>query len=621
MIKKLIYIIFYDLKSKRDPLRIFKKSYARYQRLGYEGMINRLEKEYSLVDSTYYMTLADNKKAYALWMKYQKEREVSRELLTYTPLISVIIPTYNTPPHYLKACIESVLSQIYKNFEICIADDASSNQETLEVLKEYEKKDERIKIVYREENGHVSEASNSALSLASGVFVAFLDHDDMLAPEALYQMVKRVNEKPHLKLLYSDEDKIDAKNQRYDPHFKSGWNPDMFFSQNYLSHLTLIQKALIDTIGGFRKGYEGSQDYDLYLRCLHHIEESEIDHVEHILYHWRAIDGSTALCAHEKRYTMTSGLKALEDYFNTQGQKVTIEKGMVDNTYKVSYPITGTPPLVSIVIPTRDRHDLLHKCIDSILKFTEYENYEILIVDNESSEAQTLLYFEELKKYQNIKIIEYHYPFNFSAINNFGVDHAQGEVVVLLNNDVEIISKHWLTEMVEHALRPEIGAVGAMLYYDDDRIQHAGVILGIGGVAGHSHKYFSKGMFGYFSRLKIIQNYAAVTGACLAVKKSLYEAVGGLDQENLSVAFNDVDFCLKLQEKGYRNLWTPYVELYHHESKSRGLEDTDEKQERFQQEVAYMKRRWGKKLMRDPYYNSHLTRKYENFMIHFPLEK
>jgi len=597
-----------------SPLRILRKSYARYRKNGLKELRSHLNREYySLIPHA--SANVSSTKVYEKWIKRNEKHRTKVKVLTFKPLISIITPVYNTDEKYLVEMIDSVLAQSYARWELCIADDASTSHVTLDVLKKYAQKDERIKVIYREENGHISEASNSALSLATGEYVTFLDHDDLLSPDALYSMVRRLNKKPHLKLIYSDEDKIDEEGNRYDPHFKSGWNPDMFFSQNYLSHLTLIDKVLVDRVGGFRRGYEGSQDYDLFLRCYEHMDNTEIGHIEKILYHWRAIEGSTALDPNEKRYTTSAAVRALQDYFKHTENRVTVGRGLVDNTYKVTYHVDEEPPLVTIIIPTRDKYSLLSTCIDSILKNTDYKNYEILILDNESSEPDVLEYFDLLKQSDNIRIVAYHHPFNFSAINNFGVKEAKGDVVAFLNNDVEIISTHWLTEMVQHALRPEIAAVGAMLYYRDNTIQHAGVILGIGGVAGHSHKYFPKESFGYFSRLKIIQNYVAVTGACLIVKKILFEKVGGFDEKNLSVAFNDVDLCLKLQKLGYRNLWTPYVELYHHESRSRGSEDTKKKQERFGREIAHMKKKWKSNLDNDRYYNGNLTKMFEDFRI------
>ena len=602
-------------EKNSTPFRIIQKSYARYKKHGYKGMLDRLEREYYKL-YTFDDRKVDQQKFYKKWIEKNEQDILQTQSLAYQPLISIITPTYNTEKKYLIKMFKSVLAQTYTNWELCIADDASINSETIQTLQRYQKTYKNIKVTLKKVNGHVSVASNSALELAAGEYVVFLDHDDMLAPNALYEMVKKLNENPDLKLIYSDEDKIDEDGKRYNPHFKSGWNPDMFFSQNYICHLVCIKKELVDRVGGFRKGYEGSQDYDLLLRVIKQLQSDEIDRVQKVLYHWRAIKGSTAYGSSEKEYAHKAGLKALQDYCKTMDSNITVEDGLLTNTYKVNYPFsTSNYPLVSILIPTRDGYDILKKCITGIFEKTTYPNYEIIILNNETRCQKTLAYFEKLKRYENITILEYHKPFNYSAINNFGVKYAKGEVIALLNNDVEVISKGWLTEMVQHALRPEIGAVGAKLYYDDETIQHAGVVLGIGGVAGHSHKYFQKNEYGYFSRLKIIQNYSAVTGACLVVRKKLFEELGGLDEENLKVAFNDVDFCLKVQKLGYRNLWTPYAELYHHESKSRGAEDTPQKIARFNKEVDYMKITWQDSLLNDRYYNQNLTLKHEDFSL------
>jgi len=595
------------------PLRIIKKSYARYKRHGFDGMMSRLDKEY------YRRYPANGKKVnpdevYKKWMEKNEQDILKREKLEYHPLISIITPTYNTHEKYLTGMLESVLAQTYPHWELCIADDASSNKETLHQLNVYGQKYENIKVIFRKENGHISQASNSAMELATGEYVIFLDHDDMLAPNALYEMVRKLNENRKLKFIYSDEDKIDENNNRYNPHFKSGWNREMFFSQNYICHLSMIKREIVDSIGGFRVGYEGSQDYDLFLRLLKEIDESEIDRVEKVLYHWRAIKGSTAYGSGEKEYAHEAGKRALQDYFDSQHIDAKVRDGLLPNTYKVDYALLDKP-LVSLLIPTRDGYEVLHKCIESILAKTTYPNYEIIVLDNETKCEQTLQYFEEIKKHKQIKIVKYYYPFNYSAINNFGVKHAKGEIVGLINDDVELISEGWLSEMVSYAVQDGVGAVGAKLYYDNNTIQHAGVVLGIGGVAGHSHKYFQKNADGYFSRLKIVQNFSAVTGACLLVCKKLYEEVGGLDEANLKVAFNDVDFCLKLLEKGYRNIWTPYAELYHHESVSRGAEDNPKKVARFNAEVAYMKKRWTNQIAADKMYNNNLTKKHEDFGI------
>lgn len=606
--------------KKTQPTRILRKSHARYKKHGIKGMKDRLDKEYYALYPNHTRKKVDTHKLYQNWILLNEQSILQTEHLKYTPLISIITPTYNTDVKYLKKMFESVLAQTYTHWELCIADDASSDKNTLNLIRKYEREHANIKVIYRKTNGHISEASNSALSIATGKYLAFLDHDDTLAPNALYEMVKKLNTDPKLKLIYSDEDKIDENDNRTNPHFKSGWNPDMFFSQNYICHLTFIKKDVVDAIGGFRKGYEGSQDYDLLLRALNHISYEEIDRVEKVLYHWRAIKGSTAYGTGEKEYAHMAGLKALQDYFAKKDKNIIVEDGLLPNTYKVNYPLPAAGyPLASIIIPTRNGHGILTKCIESIQAKTLYPNYEIIVVDNETTCKKTLSYFEKIKTYQNLTILEYHKPFNYSAINNYAAKHAKGEVIVLMNNDVEVISQGWLTEMMQHAIREEIGAVGAKLYYSNDTIQHAGVVLGIGGVAGHSHKYFPKNIHGYFSRINIIQNYSAVTAACLAVRKKLYEEVGGLEEEHLKVAFNDVDFCLKLLEKGYRNLWTPYVELYHHESISRGRDESEEKRERFMSEVTHMKNKWKSKLEADILYNRNLTNKHENFGLNLDI--
>lgn len=533
------------------------------------------------------------------------------------PLISIIVPVYNTPAVHLKACIDSVLAQSYPHWELCIADDASPKSHVRQVLDAYQKQDTRIKVVYRPQNGHISRASNSALELATGDFVALLDHDDALPKHALYHVAQAVHEYPEAKIFYSDEDKLDANGQRFDPHFKSDWNPDLFYSQNYVSHLGVYQRALLNRIQGFRPGVEGSQDQDLLLRCLPHVEGDHIVHIPRVLYHWRTVEGSTALASGEKSYTTDAGIKALRDYFDDNGPEGTsVEAGQLPNTYRVRWPVPKPEPLVSLLIPTRDRRTITEVAVRSILEKTTYTNYEIIILDNGSLERETLAFFEEIQQEDaRVRVIRYDHPFNYSAINNFGVRHAAGSIIGLINNDVEVISPDWLTEMVSHAVRPEIGCVGAKLYYSNDTLQHGGVILGIGGVAGHSHKYLKRDSAGYFSRMKITQATSAVTAACLLIRREIYNKVNGLEENHLKIAFNDVDFCLKVVEAGYRNLWTPYAELYHHESISRGTEDTPEKQQRFAMEVGYMHDRWGERLKSDPYYSPNLTRDREDFSI------
>lgn len=538
------------------------------------------------------------------------------ETMQKPPLISVVMPVYNPEEVYLRACIDSVLEQSYPYWELCIADDKSPKEHVQRVLREYEAKDPRVKVVYRQQNGHISAASNSALQIAIGEFVALLDHDDALPEHALLFMAQTIHSQPNARILYSDEDKLNAKGERFEPHFKSDWNPDLFFSQNYVSHLGVYHHDLLKKISGFRLGVEGSQDQDLLLRCLPHVQADQIVHIPRVLYHWRTVEGSTALASGEKSYTTDAGIKALQDYFATRQPGVKVEAGRVPNTYRVCYPIPEPAPLVSLLIPTRDRRSLTETAVRSILEKSTYTNYEILILDNGSVEAETLEFFSQIQEEDHrVKVLAYDYPFNYSAINNFGARHAKGTIIGLINNDIEVINPEWLTEMVSHSLRPEIGCVGAKLYYPNDTLQHGGVILGIGGVANHSHKHFSRTHPGYFARLVCTQNYSAVTAACLLIRKEIFDAVEGLDEENLKVAFNDVDFCLKVREAGYRNLWTPYAELYHYESISRGIEDSPEKIARFTGEVDFMKAKWGTHLEIDPFYSQNLTKTKEDFSI------
>ncbi|SFV71241.1 Glycosyl transferase, group 2 family protein [hydrothermal vent metagenome] len=616
-------IVWKDMMAFKNPYRIHIKSYKKYKKQGFLGMLDAVEEEFRKIQPYGVRRITTKKSRYEQWIKtheVHKNKNRIEDKLMIRPLISILMPTYNTPIQYLKKALDSVLAQSYSHWELCIADDASSDHKMKEMLVDYSRKYENIKVTFREENGHISKASNTALSMVKGEFIGFLDHDDILAENALFEVVKSINKNVEVKFIYSDEDKIDIRGRRYEPHFKSDWNPDMFYSHNYISHFSVISRELVEAVGGFREGYEGAQDYDLFLRILDTLEDKNIAHIPKILYHWRAIVGSSALDSKEKLYTTEAGLKALRDFFEKKDKKILVQKGKVDNTYKVIYPLPSALPLVSILIPTRNHYDMIFKCVESILSHTMYQNYEILIVDNESNDKETLDYLVQLKKNPKISILSYYKPFNYASLNNFAVKHSKGEFVVLLNNDTEIISHHWLSEMLSHASRPDIGAVGAMLYYDNNTIQHAGTILGIGGVANHTHTGFKRGASGYFSRLITVQNYSAVTAACLMVKKSLYEKVGGMNEVYLAVAFNDVDFCLKLLKEGKRNLWTPFVELYHHESVSRGKEESIEEKQRFQNEVYYMQKNWEDLLAEDRYYNKNLSKHYIDFRLSSDLE-
>lgn len=540
-----------------------------------------------------------------------KEREDIRlhiSALPHLPLISILMPTYNTPEIWLRRAIESVREQLYTHWELCIADDASTAPHVRVVLEEYIRLDERIRVVWRETNGHISAASNSALDIARGEFVALLDHDDELTEHALYMIAVTLNTNSNLDMLYSDEDIIDVNGQRSKPYFKPDWNPDLLTGQNVVCHLGIYRTTLVRSLGGFRKGYEGSQDWDLALRISDAIPATHIHHIPHVLYHWRASAGSTTLGIGEKPYALRTAEVALNDHLVRTGLHGQISLA-TESHFRVRYSLPSPAPLVSIIIPTRNSLDLLRSCIKSLLEKTQYPNYEILIVDNQSHDTHTIDYLNKIVADGIARVLHYDFPFNYSAINNFAVDATLGSYLCLMNNDIEVISEDWLDEMVAQAARPGIGAVGPKLYYPDDTIQHAGVILGMGsvGIAGHIYARAGRHSSGYMRRLLLVQNLSAVTAACLVVRKSLYQEIGGLDAKNLPVAYSDVDFCLRLLELGYRNLWTPFAELYHHESATRGPEDTPEKLKRFQQESAYMRRRWGQLLDNDPAYNPNLA--------------
>lgn len=521
------------------------------------------------------------------------------------PLFSVLMPVFNPEPAGLQQAIDSVRAELYENWQLCIVDDASTDPRVWRTIERAARRDPRIKINRHAKNQHISATSNDALGLATGDYIALLDHDDELAPTALYFAARELNRDPQLRVLYTDEDKLDAQGRRHDPHFKPDWNPDLFTSQNYISHLAIYQAALVRDAGGFRVGFEGSQDYDLTLRCIERIEPAQIHHIPHVLYHWRATAGSAAKFAHAKTYAHDAATRAVREHFDRRGMAVTVAPDR-EIYLHARYTLPSSPPLVSIIIPTRDREPILRRCIDSILEKTDYAPLEIVIIDNGSTEPATRDYFASLGQESMVRIIASPGEFNYSKLNNLGVREARGEIVALLNNDLEVIDRHWLGEMVSHALRPEIGAVGARLWYPNDTIQHAGVILGAGGIGNHAHAGL-RDEPGYFSRAHLVQNFSAVTGACIVLRKDVYEKAGGLDETNLAVAFNDVDFCLRLTTAGYRIVWTPHANLYHHESMSRGFEDTTEKRGRFLAEVDYMRRTWGDRLENDPAYNPNLS--------------
>lgn len=551
----------------------------------------------------------------------QKRQIIHNDLADWRepPRLSLLMPVYNTPETCLRRAIDSVLSQLYPHWELCIADDASTEAHVAPLLADYASRDARIKLVTRPRNGHIAAASNSALALATGDFICLLDHDDVIVPHALYMVASAIRAHPSADLFYSDEDKIDNDNRRFDPYFKPDWNPDLFLSYNFFNHLGAFRASLMRELGGFRVGYEGSEDYDLVLRAVARVGHAKVRHIPHVLYSWGVIPGSAAASHNEKPYALQAAIRSVSDYLQSQQIAAQVEESAPGSgTLRVRYALPDPAPLVSIIIPTRDGYALLRQCIDSLYAKTRYPNFEILVVDNGSEDPQVLSYMHDLVQAGRIRVLRDERPFNYSALNNAAAREAKGQLLCLMNNDIEVISPDWLDEMVSQALRPEIGMVGCRLWYPDDTLQHAGVILGIGGVAGNAHHKLNRSQAGYFSRAQLVQNYSAITAACAVVRTAVFWEVEGLNERQLAVAFNDVDLCLRIRDAGYRNLWTPYAELYHHESASRGLEDNPEKQARFAREIGYMVCRYGDGLLFDPAYNPNLALLKQDYTLAYP---
>ncbi|EFT45393.1 glycosyltransferase, group 2 family protein [Enterococcus faecalis TX0017] len=561
-----------------------------------------------------------NQASYPNWLARNEVLDIeamTQEIATfhYQPKISIAMPVYNVEEKWLRLCIDSILNQVYTNWELCMADDASTDPNVKKILTEYQQLDERIRVVFREQNGHISEATNSALAIATGEFVALLDNDDELAINAFYEVVKVLNENPELDLIYSDEDKIDMGGNRSDPAFKPDWSPDLLLGTNYISHLGVYRRSILEEIGGFRKGYEGSQDYDLVLRFTEKTTKERIKHIPKVLYYWRMLPTSTAVDQGSKGYAFEAGLRAVQDALVRRGMNGHATHGAANGLYDVYYDIESEK-LVSIIIPTKNGYKDVQRCVSSIIEKTTYQNYEIIMADNGSTDPKMHELYAEFEQQlpgrffvESIDI-----PFNFSTINNRAAKKAHGEYLLFLNNDTEVITENWLTLMVSFAQQERIGCVGAKLLYPNNTVQHAGVILGLGGVAGHGHYGYPHGDLGYFGRLAINVNYSAVTAACLLMKKADFDAVGGFE-EAFTVAFNDVDLCLKVQALGRDNVWLHEAELYHFESQTRGYDDKGKKKKRFEQEKVMMEEKWGPSIENDPFYNPNLTRDIPNFSL------
>jgi len=537
------------------------------------------------------------------------------EAFSCRPKISILLPVYNPPVEYFRKAIDSVLRQTYNNWELCIADDHSPDPEIKKIIHHYQNSDERIRFVLRESNGHISASSNSALQIATGEFIALLDHDDLLHADALFQVVNHLQNHPDADLIYSDEDKVDENGKHTDPHFKPDWCPDNFLSRNYIGHLVVIRKKLVDSAGGFREGFEGSQDYDLLLRITELTHN--IHHIPLVLYHWRMHQASTSVNEEAKPYAFNAGIRALEEAL--ERRKIKGKVSLIENLpgfYSIRYDVLKDDR-VSVIIPTKNKHDLCEVAVGSVFKLTSWPDYEVILIDNNSDDPE---FFEWVKSWEQkepkrFKCIRNEGSFNFSRLMNYGAAHATGEYLLLLNNDTEVTHADWMTAMAEQCQFETTGAVGVKLIYQNDTIQHAGVIIGLGGIAGHTFVGFDKNAPGYFYFLKCINNYSAVTAACIMVKKKHYDEVNGFD-EALAVEFNDVDFCLKLVEKGYRNIYLPHVTVYHYESVSRGHpHKTRKSYQQHLHDVGLFKERWQKYIDHDPCYSPHLSMIFTDFRL------
>lgn len=547
---------------------------------------------------------------YGPWYEaYVPSQEVLEKQRKYkfsrTPLISVVVPAYRTPEEFLRQMIESLEKQTYPNWELCIANGSPDDEEMHRVLEMYAKKDSRIRYKDLEENLGISENTNEAFAMAKGEFIGLLDHDDLLAPNALFEVAKAIEKEKKIDLIYTDEDKVTTDlSEHFQPHLKPDFNLDLLRANNYICHFCLVKRAIVEKTGGFRKEFDGAQDYDFIFRCAELAEK--IHHIPEILYHWRTHKASTADNPASKMYAFEAGKRAIEAHLARTGVEGTVSHTADLGFYRVSYPVKGEP-LVSVIIPNKDEKETLESCINALKKHTTYRNFEIIIIENNSTSKEIFEYYRELSKEDNIHLLKWKKEFNYAAINNFGVRHAKGEYLLFLNNDVTPISENWLEEMLGVCQRPEVGAVGAKLIYPDNTIQHAGCVIGIGGIAGHLFVDMPSNRTGYLHKASLMQDMSAVTAACMMMKKAVFDKAGGFTEE-LAVAFNDVDLCLKVRKDNYLVVYNPYALLYHMESKTRGAEDSEEKMRRFQKEIEYMRCNWIDILKNgDPYYNKNLS--------------
>lgn len=605
----------YLLEKAGDAARYFRRN-------GLSATVYKVQSKLLKKDAN---TYENWRKKYAVTpeeLAAQREQRFSKEVC-----FSIVVPLYQTVPAYLREMIESVLAQTYGNWQLCLADGsphtggqgAAGEKGTPRtaltgILEEYAARDSRICFVTMQENEGISGNTNAALALAHGDYLVLVDHDDLVAPNALYEFAAAIAHNGEIDMLYSDEDKVDMEGKRYfEPHFKPDFNPDLLRSMNYICHLLAVRTDVAARAGGFRSEFDGAQDYDFILRCSECA--AQIYHVPKILYHWRCHMESTAANPESKRYAFEAGRRAIEAHYERLSLPARVENTEVYGRYRTRYA-WEEQPLVSVIIPNKDHADDLSQCIASIQEKSDYRNFELVIVENNSTDEETFSYYQKLQReYENVRVVYYEGGFNYAKINNFGVQEAAGEYLLLLNNDTEMIDGEVIGELLGYCMREDVGAVGAKLLYGDDTIQHAGVVLGFGGTAGHAfigkHRYDA----GYFGRILCAQDYSAVTAACMMTKRSVYEAVGGMTEE-LAVAFNDIDYCLKVRALGKLVVYDPYAELYHYESKSRGLEDSPEKVERFLGETERLLSFWREQIEDgDPYYNRNLTLDNSDFSL------
>lgn len=562
----------------------------------------------------------DNDYDYAEWWKLTKPTDedlaAQREYkFKINPKFSIVIPVYKTPEKYLREMIDSIIDQTYENWELCIADGSPAGQSVERVLKKYAEKDKRIRYKVLGENLGIAGNTNAAMEMATGDYIVLADHDDRITPDALFECAKAVNENPETDVIYSDEDKLDMDGGAlFDPHFKPDFNPDLLTSVNYICHLFVVKKVLVTWVGGFRQEFDGAQDYDFIFRCTERARR--IHHIPKVLYHWRCHQDSTASNPESKLYAFEAGSRAIMAHYDRMGIPAEkVEKGVDYGIYHTTFRIPGEP-LVSVIIPNKDHTMDLDNCIRPMITRGTYKNLEFIVVENNSTDPKTFEYYEKIQKeFPQVHVVRWEREFNYSAINNFGVTFAKGEYLLFMNNDIEIIAENFMEEMLGFCQREDVGAVGARLLYEDDTIQHAGVVVGFGGIAGHTFIGLHKAESSYFHRAMCAQDYSAVTAACMMSKKSVFENAGGFSEE-LAVAFNDIDYCMKVRAQDKLVVYAPYAVLHHYESKSRGLEDTPEKVARFNREIAVFAKKWPEILANgDPYYNPNLTLRKSNFAL------